>query len=171
MIKTALIRWNGASRFTGETSSGYQIAMDSDRGGTAARPTELPLVGLGGCTGMDVVDILRKKRQEVETYEVLVEAQQREEHPKIFTTVVVEHRLAGNGLDPAAVARAIELSATKYCTVSAIMAAGLARIEHRYVVRNLYGEHRGQVVVTGPGGANISNVQPVSRGTGEQGNR
>jgi putative redox protein len=158
MIKSALITWSSGSRFSGETGSGHRVTMDSEEGGSAPRPSELPLVGLGGCTAMDVVDILRKKRQDVATYEVLVEAQQRETHPKIFTTILVEHRLSGNPLEPAAVARAIELSATKYCTVTALLATGVARIEHRYIVRNMTGEHRGEVVVTGPDGLNVSNV-------------
>jgi len=80
---------------------------------------------------------------------------------------VVEHRVSGNPLDPAAVARAIELSATRYCSVTAVIATGVARITHRYVVRNIDGEHRGEVVITGPDGANVSNVggSPVRPGT------
>ena len=167
MIKTALVTWGGGSSFTGEAGSGHRVAMDNEEGGTAVRPSELPLVGLGGCTAMDVVDILRKKRQDVATYEVSVEAQQRESHPKVFTEIVVEHRVSGNPLDPAAVARAIELSATRYCSVTAVIATGVARITHRYVVRNIDGEHRGEVVITGPDGANVSNVggSPVRPGT------
>ena len=158
MIKTALVTWGGGSSFTGEAGSGHRVAMDNEEGGTAVRPSELPLVGLGGCTAMDVADILRKKRQDVATYEVFVEAQQRESHPKVFTDIVVEHRVSGNPLDPAAVARAIELSATRYCSVTAMIATGVARIAHRYVVRNINGEYRAEVVVTGPDGANVSNV-------------
>jgi len=164
MMKSALIRWSGASRFTAETGSGHRVDLDSEEGGSAVRPSELPLVGLGGCTAMDVADILRKKRQDVATYEVSVVGEQRDAHPKAYTAIVVEHRVSGNPLDPAAVARAIELSATKYCSVTAMLATGIARIEHRYVVRNLDGEHRGEVMVTGPGGVNVASLQP-SEGT------
>jgi putative redox protein len=164
MRKTAFARWMGDLRFSGLTGSGHEIEMDSEEGDAGARPSELPLLGLAGCTAMDVVEILRKKRQVVTGYAVAVDAHQRESHPKVFTDIVVEHRLEGASLDPAAVHRAIELSATRYCTVTGVMATGVARIAHRYFVKDGTGEHRGEVVVTGPHGLNVANLDGIDQG-------
>ena len=156
MTKHATVRWDAGMHLVAEAGSGDRLEMDDEAGGHGFRPSELLMVSLGGCTAMDVVSILRKKQQAVTSYEIDVTGEQRTSHPKAYTDVVVEHRLEGDPLDPAAVARAIELSATKYCTVTAVMATGIARIVHRYVVRNGDGEHRAEVVVTGPHGANVS---------------
>jgi putative redox protein len=88
---------------------------------SAVRPSELLLIGLAGCTGMDVISILRKKRQPVTGLEVVVRAEHAPEHPKRFTTMAVEYRVRGNGVDPAAVRRAIELSESTYCSVGSTL--------------------------------------------------
>lgn len=153
-MKTALVHWVGEDHLSGEGGSGNRVEMDGD-GVTGFSPSELVAVALGGCTALDVVSILRKKHQDVSTYEIAVEAQQREDHPKAFTEVVVEHRVSGEALDPEAVRRSIELSASRYCTVTAIVASGIARIVHRFVVTTATGVHRGDVLVTGPDGVGI----------------
>lgn len=158
MRKTALVRSTGGMHLSGTAGSGAGLELDDGTGPLGFRPSELVLVGLAGCTAQDVISILAKKRQDFESYEVGVEAEQREAHPRAFTEVAVEHRLAGEALEVEAVRRSIELSATKYCTVTAVMATGIARIAHRYVVRNASGEHRGEVVVTGPRGAGIAGL-------------
>ena len=83
---------------------------------------ELLLIALGGCTGADVVSILEKKRQRVTAYEIEVRGERRAEHPRIYTSIEVVHRIRGHKVDPKAVAHAIELSETKYCSVSAMLA-------------------------------------------------
>ena len=83
---------------------------------------EVLLVGLGGCTGMDVISILRKKRQVVLGYEVVLTGERRAEHPRSFTRIEVVHRLRGRELDPKAIEEAIRLSDTKYCSVHATLA-------------------------------------------------
>ena len=92
---------------------------------------ELLLVGLGGCTGMDVIALLRKMRQDVTDYRVEVEGERREEHPQIYTRIRVVHVVRGRDLDPKAVARAVELSETRYCPASAMLAAS-ARLTHEF---------------------------------------
>jgi putative redox protein len=82
---------------------------------------ELLLMGLAGCTGMDVISILRKKRQEVTAYEVRVRGERAETDPKVFTHITVEHVVTGHAISPEAVARAIELSETKYCGAGAML--------------------------------------------------
>lgn len=121
----ARVSFSGGMRFVGQADSGHAVIMDNgrDHGGldSAARPRELLLLGLAGCTGMDVVSILRKKRQRVTGLEILVRAEEAPEHPRRLTRIAVEFRVRGRGLDPAAVRRAIELSETTYCSVGATL--------------------------------------------------
>jgi len=111
----------GGMRFVGKADSGHAVVMDAGAavGGedSGPRPSELLLMGLAGCTGMDVISILRKKRQPVTGLEVIVHATQAPDHPKRFTAMTVEYRVSGTGVDPAAVRRAVELSETTYCSV------------------------------------------------------
>lgn len=158
MTKRAVVRWDADMHLLAEAGSGDRLEMDDDAGGHGFRPSELLMVALGGCTAMDVVSILRKKQQQVSSYEITVTGEQRDTHPKAYTDVVVEHRVEGDAVDPEAVRRAIELSATRYCTVTAVMAAGIARIVHRYVVRTGGSEHTAEVVVTGPRGVGVSGL-------------
>lgn len=119
----AKVTLSGGMRFVGQADSGHAVVMDAaaNVGGedSAARPSELLLIALAGCTGMDVVSILRKKRQPVTGLEVLVQAEKAAEHPQRFTAMRVEYRVHGAGVDPEAVRRAIELSETTYCSVGA----------------------------------------------------
>lgn len=121
--------------FQAHAPSGHTLVMDTDasHGGQdqGLRPLELLLVALAGCTGMDVMSILRKKRQTVTDYRVRVAGVQAQDHPRVYTHIVVQHIVSGPGLDPAAVARAVELSATKYCPVSAMLAHA-CEITHQY---------------------------------------
>ncbi len=89
--------------------------------GEGARPQSLMLVSLAGCTGMDVISILRKKRQNVTDFEVTVRGEKAEEHPKVYTHIRVTYTVTGHDVDPAAVERSIELSMTKYCPVAGML--------------------------------------------------
>src|SRR5579884_3597087 len=114
--KTARVTLVGPMRFEATSGSGHTIAMDTNvEGGgedTAASPMELVLMALAGCTGMDVISILRKKRQDVTGYEINVRGVRAETHPMVYTHITVEHVVTGHRVDPAAVARAVELSET-----------------------------------------------------------
>lgn len=151
-VKTADLRHEGGLRFVARTGSGFEIAVDNEVGGSAPRPTELLAVAIGGCTAMDVVSILEKKRQQVSSYAIRVEGEQRDAPPHAFRRVEIEHRVEGPTVDVEAVRRAIELSATKYCSVSVGLAAGVAELHHRYVVISPEGADpiEGEAVVTGP---------------------
>lgn len=107
---------------------------------------------------MDVVSIAAKKRQVIDSYEVDVQGEQGEDHPRTFTDIVVEHRVDGASIDDVAIARAIELSATRYCVVTAQLSSGDARIRHRYRIRDAAGERSADVLVTGPRGAMLETV-------------
>lgn len=89
--------------------------------GEGARPQSLMLVSLAGCTGMDVISILRKKRQDVTEFEVRVRAEKADEHPKVYTHIRVTYIVTGKDIDPAAVERSIELSMDKYCPVAGML--------------------------------------------------
>jgi len=152
-VKTADLRHEGGLRFVARTGSGFEIAMDDEAGGSAPRPTELLAAAVGGCTAMDVVSILGKKRQQVSRYALRVEGTQRNAHPHAFRRVEIVHEVEGPAVEVEAVRRAIELSATKYCSVSTGLASGAAELHHRYVVVSPEGAApvAGEVVVTGPG--------------------
>jgi putative redox protein len=116
---------------------------------SAAGPKETLLASLAGCTAMDVASILRKKRQSAATYELDVTAESADEHPKVYTDIVVLHRVTGN-VEAEPLRRSIELSATRYCPVNAMLSA-VARIEHRYHLTDASGTvHEARVAVTGP---------------------
>jgi len=121
----AHVVWKSGMSFEGTPSSGFPVWMDTSEeyGGTnnGIRPMEMVLVGLGGCTAMDVVPILKKKRQDVTGFEIRVHGERAEEHPHVFTEITLEYVVTGHNIDPAAVERAIELSETKYCSVSAML--------------------------------------------------
>jgi len=125
--------WQKKMSFIGESGTGFSLPLDNsvEHGGdnSGFRPIELLLVGLAGCTGMDVISILEKKRQKVTRFEVHVNGERSAEHPKVFTDIQIEYEVAGVDIDPAAVARAVELSETKYCAVSAMLAKA-AKIEY-----------------------------------------
>jgi putative redox protein len=139
-------------RFVGGTASGHAVMFDDEAGDSAARPTEVLLSALGACAAMDVLSILRKKQQPVAAYHVRVEGDQREQHPKVFTDIRMVHEVEGAGVDPAAVKRAVELAATRYCTISAMLASGVTTLHHWYVVRGATpgDDEVGEVLTTGP---------------------
>ena len=111
-------RWNGERRFVAADEHGHCVVMDSPNAGyIAMRPMELVLVGLAGCTGMDVISILEKKRESVTGLTVRVTGVQREQYPTRWETIHVEYEFTGRGVQTASVERAIELSEEKYCAV------------------------------------------------------
>src|SRR5579875_3233100 len=133
-VMTARAKLISNMRFEGESGSGHTVALDASTadGGenTGFRPMELLLVGLAGCTGMDVISILRKKRQQVTAYEVRVEGRRAEGHPMVFVEITIEHIITGVHIQPEAVVRAIHLSAERYCGAGAMLGK-VAHLTHR----------------------------------------
>ena len=131
------IRWRDAASFVGETESGHAIVMDGppDFGGnnTGPRPMELLLTGLGGCAAFDVIMMLQKSRQEIYDCTVDIDAERADSEPKVFTTIHIQFTVYGSNLSDKQVARAVELSATKYCSAS-IMLGKTAKITHDYTI-------------------------------------
>ena len=126
MTSKAEVTWVGPGlRLVGE-ASGPAIVVDhvlpnEDREETGPRPMELLLVGLCGCTGMDVISIMQKKRQPFTGLQVKATAERADEHPKMYTQIHLEFVVTGKDVDPAAVERSIELSQTTYCPASAML--------------------------------------------------
>ncbi len=119
---TTKIAWAGGLAFEGTSTFGHKIRTDVKReaGGEESghRPTELLLYAIASCTGVDIVNILRKQRQDLTGLEIEVIGTQRDEYPKAFVHIEIKYTAHGNNLDPAKVAQAIELSESKYCSVS-----------------------------------------------------
>ena len=120
----AKVDWKGRLTFTGTADSGFSVPLGAKAavGGDddGFRPMELIAIGLAGCTAMDVMSILRKKRQDVTEFEVRVHVERAQEHPKVFTEAEIEYFISGHGVDEAAVLRAIGLSANRYCPAQAM---------------------------------------------------
>jgi len=144
-------------RLDAVTPKGHSISTDTEPPegrDTAASPKETLLAALAGCTAADVTSILRKKRQTATSYEIEVTAEAAPEPPTVFTTITVEHRVAGD-VEPEALRRSIELSVTKYCPVNAMLATSVS-IEHRYRLVGRDGaEHAAVVAMVGPDGAHV----------------
>lgn len=134
----ARIKWVQDATFLGESGSGHAVVMDGppDHGGRnlGVRPMEMLLLGMGGCTAFDVVSILRKSRQPITDCVAEIEAERAGQDPKIFTRIHVHFVVTGDGLDDKRVARAVSLSADKYCSAS-IMLGKTAEITHDYEIR------------------------------------
>jgi len=120
------VQWKENMIFTGTPDSGFAVQMDADLsfGGTnnGVRPMEMIALGLAGCTGMDVISILLKKRQQVTQFEVRVNAPRSAEHPKVFTHALITYIVTGKNVQEAALLRSIELAATKYCPAQLMLA-------------------------------------------------
>ncbi len=178
-MAVTVARWTDALRFDATLPTGSVIALDSDPIATygdrleatlgaesraiASKPSQLLLAALAGCTGMDVISICRKKRVGWTAYEIEVRGEQHETHPRTWERIEVEHRFEGDQIDAAAVARAIQLSASRYCLVSAQLSAGDTTISHRYRISDATGTRDGEVLVTGPFGAGLEPAAPTRK--------
>ena len=136
-MSKAKITYVNGMQFVGEADSGHAIVMDGtpDVGGrdTGLRPMELLLIGLGGCSGMDVVSILKKKKQIISDFEITVQGQKAEDHPKKFTGIHIEFVIKGKNISEEAVKKAVQLSMDKYCSVKATL-EGSAKIDYTYTI-------------------------------------
>lgn len=124
------VKWNNNLKFNAVGDSGHDILMDASEsaGGedSAARPLEMLLAGLGGCTGIDLVLILKKMKAEIEDFDIEIEAERAKDHPKRFEKINLKYYLKGKNLDDKKVKKAIELSENKYCSASASLNAEIS---------------------------------------------
>ena len=148
----AKIVWKQGLSFTGTAGTGFEVPLgaDAEVGGAedGFRPLELMGVSLAGCTAMDVASILKKKQQVLTAFEVRVHADQAPEHPKAWTRAEIRYLVTGHGVDEAAVLRAIELSAQKYCPAQAMLAK-VVPLELKYEIYEAEGSDTRRLVKEG----------------------
>jgi putative redox protein len=148
----AKVTWQGRMTFTGTADTGFEVPLGAHPkvGGDndGFRPLELMAVSLAGCTAMDVISILGKKRQEVSGYEVKVHTEQADEFPKVFTSAVIEYHVTGKNINEKAVLRAIELSTLSYCPAQAMLAKAFP-MDLKYFIYEDQGAGEGELVVSG----------------------
>lgn len=134
------VKWVDGAQFLGESGSGHTVLMDGppEHGGrnTGVRPMEMLLLGLGGCSNFDVMSILRKSRQQVTDCRVEMDAERAEGVPSPFTRIHLHFVVTGKNLKENQVKRAVELSATKYCSASIMLEAGGVEITHDYEIHD-----------------------------------
>jgi putative redox protein len=139
MVMEAKVTWKGRMSFDASADSGFNVQLGTEPvvGGDndGFKPMELILIGLGGCTAMDVISILTKMKQKVDSFEIKLHGDRSKEHPKVFTNITIEYILNGQGLDHAAVQRAVDLSAQRYCPAQA-MIGKLLPIELKINIQN-----------------------------------
>jgi len=132
------VKWLDGLRFVASDDKGHSVAMDASKEhggeGLAFSPIQLLLVALGGCTGMDVVNILRKQRQKLTGLEIVVSGERVSDHPRVYSKVHVEYKLKGENLKDKALRTAIQLSEDKYCSVGATIGK-TAKMSHSYVLQ------------------------------------
>ncbi len=148
----AHVTWHQGLSFKGESESGFQVNLGANTqvGGAndGFRPLELMAISLAGCTAMDVISILTKKKQDVTSFKVEVMANQAEEYPRVFTSAVVNYIIIGHAIDEKAVLRAIELSSTTYCPAQAMLGKVMS-MELTYEIHEQNGGEQSQLVTKG----------------------
>lgn len=134
----AIVKWIGGAGFVGESGSGHAVVMDGppDHGGRniGPRPMEMLLIGMGACSSVDVVGILKKARQDVIHCEAHLEAERADAVPAVFTKINMRFVVTGRGLKEAQVKRAVELSADKYCSASIMFSKAGVEVTHSYEI-------------------------------------
>ncbi len=133
MSMNAKVKWDGDVRFQATTGSGFDITMDGELK-AGPRPMELMLLGLGGCTSYDVVNILKKTRQDVVDCVAEIDAERADAVPAVFTKIHVKFVVTGRGLKEKHVERAVKLSAEEYCSASLVLEKGGVEISHSYEI-------------------------------------
>jgi putative redox protein len=151
--RSAALTHRGGMRFSATTGTGRTLTFGDDPDQNELSPVETLLATLAACSAMDVVSILEKKRQRVDSYRIDARAEQRAEYPQVYTRIDVTHIVEGTVVLEAAVRRAVELSAAKYCPVNAMVSAGATEVHHHFRMRCTGAEPKeasGEVIVTGP---------------------
>ena len=151
--KSVELTFRAGSHFHAEPSSGHALDFDGRESNQGGSPVETILSALAACSAMDVISIATKKRQAIDGYRIHASGNQRDEYPQVYTDIDLVHEVTGTDLSEAAIRRSIELSATKYCPVNAMLSAGATVVHHRYRIHSL-GERPydadGEVIATGP---------------------
>ena len=132
MAVKAELKWTDGLQFLGRAGDSPAVVMDNHEGGGGPTPMEMVLMGAAGCTAMDVISILEKKRQPVDRFEITIDGDQAEDFPKRYTAIRILYSFFGKGIKPEAVERAIDLSQNKYCSVTASLNAD---VKYEYEIK------------------------------------
>ena len=132
MAVKARLKWTDGLQFLGRAGESPAVVMDNHEGGGGPTPMEMVLMGAAGCTAMDVISILEKKRQPVDRFEITIDGDQAEDFPKRYTAIRILYSFFGKGIKPEAVERAIDLSQNKYCSVTASLNAD---VKYEYEIK------------------------------------
>jgi putative redox protein len=166
--KRIVARHGGKMHFDLTTGSGHTVVLDDGEGDAGPRPTEMLLASLVACTAMDVVSLLVKKRQPFTAYSVEARGTQQTDYPQVYTWIELVHVVAGIAVDDVKVRRSIELSATKYCPINAMISAGPTEVHHRFRILDSATEpaetREGLVMVTGPSADVFATAAAVTAG-------
>ena len=135
-MMTAKIKWIESQKFVGESGTGHSVVMDSIDSNKGVSPMEMLLLGVGGCTSIDVLSILKKSKQDVVDFEVRVEAEREEKHPRVFKEVKIHYIIKGRKILESQVKRAIELSTGKYCGASITLGRSGTKMKYTHEIVN-----------------------------------
>ena len=135
-MMSAKIKWLEGQKIVGESGTGHSVVMDSIDSNKGVGPMEMILLGVGGCTSIDVLSILKKSKQDVIDFEVRVEAEREEEHPRVFQKVNIHYIIKGRKISESHVERAIELSTEKYCGASITLGRSGTKMKYTHEIVN-----------------------------------
>ena len=133
-MMTAKIKWLESQKIVGESGTGHSVVMDSIDSNKGVGPMEMILLGVGGCTSIDVLSILKKSKQDVIDFEVRVEAEREEKHPRVFQEVNIHYIIKGRNISESHVERAIELSTEKYCGASITLGRSGTKMKYTHEI-------------------------------------
>lgn len=132
MAVNAKVKWTDGLQFVARAGDGPAVVLDTHDGGGGPTPMEMVLIGAAGCTAMDVISIMKKKRAVIDRFELAIDGDQAEAYPKRYTAIRITFTIFGQGIKPKAVEQAIELSKNKYCSVTASLNAD---VSYTYAIR------------------------------------
>tara|TARA_B100000945_G_scaffold57057_1_gene42072 strand:- start:1303 stop:1713 length:411 start_codon:yes stop_codon:yes gene_type:complete len=133
---TAKIKWLENQKIIGESGTGHSVVMDSIDSNKGVSPMEMLLLGVGGCTSIDVLSILKKSKQDIIDFEVRIEAEREDNHPRVFREVNIRYIIKGRKISESHVKRAIELSTEKYCGASITLGRSGTKMKYTHEIEN-----------------------------------
>ena len=135
-MMSAKIKWLEGQKIVGESGTGHSVVMDTIDSNKGISPMEMLLLGVGGCTSIDVLSILKKSKQDIKDFEILLEAEREEKHPRVFKEIKIHYIIKGRKISESHVERAIELSTEKYCGASITLGRSGTKMKYTHEIVN-----------------------------------
>ena len=136
-MMTAKIKWLESQKIVGESGTGHSVVMDTIDSNKGISPMEMLLLGVGGCTSIDVLSILKKSKQDIKDFEILLEAEREEKHPRVFKEIKIHYIIKGRKISKSHVERAIKLSSETYCGASITLGRSGTKMAYTHEIINL----------------------------------